>query len=261
MATFNLNQARVLVGGYDITAELRQLALNLSSEVLDDTRFTVGGPTLTRGRIAGLKTWTVTAGGYVNLGTSQGDQIIYGKIGGSTDLVSVFGNGIVVGSTAAGSGFGGNVVDSKYTLGDAIGKNLPYSFEAQSASPLLRAVVLNDFSVNALSTGVTTGTAFQLPTVSTCEALYAAFHVLGLSTAFAGQVSAILQAATSSGFSVPTTVVTFNAVSCRQGSYAAPVASNALSTDRTFFRAQITVSTGTSTGAVANGLIWMSLQS
>lgn len=261
MSNFVAAQTRLFVGGYEITADLTKIVANVKSEVLDNTTFGTTTPTSTRSRIGGLKTAQISADGYANLGSSQTEGILFNKVGLNNDLVTAFGNGVTAGSTAAGSGFGLQAVDDLFKIGDAVGKLLPVSFDAQSAGPLLRAVVLNDFSASALSTGTTNGTAYQLPTPTTCESLYAGVHVLGVSTALGGTVQVLVQNGSSSGFGVSATRVTFSAATCRQGQYATPVASANLSTDMPFWRVQVVVSTGSSTGAQATGLAWISLQS
>lgn len=257
MATLALTQAKFFIDGYQIDADLNKIDVTVSSAALDTTTF--GASFVTR--IGGLKTATVMADGYVDLGSSQSDGVLFNAIGGSADVVTVFPNGITALSTAAGSGYGLNKVDSKYSPTGDIGKVFAFSYEAQGAGPLLRAVVLQDFTSAALSSGTTNGSFVQMPTVSTCEALYAGLHVTGVSTGLATSVTVLVQQASSSNGGGATTRGTFSAASCRQAQYLTPVKSNSLSTDQPFWRATFTVSTGGSSGATANGIAWMSLQS
>lgn len=253
---FTLTQAKLLVGGYDLSGDLSQLAVNITSEAQDASAFGPGW----RQRVNGLRAVTFTAKGNVDLGSSQSDSYLFASLGTNNILATVIPNGVTLGSTNAGTGFSMQAVHSKYSPGAAVGQLLPFDYEANSQGTLARATVLNDFTVGPLSTGTNNTAFYQLPVFTTSESLYAGFHVLGLSTALAGTVSAVVQQASSSGGAGVTTRGTFSAVSCRSGSWLTPVGSALLSTDQPFWRASITVSTGTSTGAQATGLIWMAVQ-
>lgn len=257
--------AKLLVANYDLGGDVRAITLNLSSAMLDNTTFpAAGSATATKAisRLAGLKDASLNANGFINLTSSASDAVIFGNLGAAVNpLVTLFPNGITVGSTAAGSGYALQGGVSKYApFGAQVGALLPFAVDVVGATVVAKAIALHDFTGTALSTGVTNGTAFQFGAVSTCQALYAGLHVTALSTTLGTTITGVIQAATSSGFASPSTRITFTAQSCKAASWATPVAASALSTDQLFWRAQFTVSTGTSTGGSANGLIWMSQQ-
>ena len=121
---------------------------------------------------------------------------------------------------------------------------------------LVRAIPLKNFLVTAIST-TANGTAFDLGQVSSSQSLYGALHLMtAASTARA--LSMTIQSATSSGFTTPTTRITFTLSSARGSTWALPV--SGLSTDPKFWRAAWTLSTAISTEGAPTGLVWMGIE-
>lgn len=245
---------KMLVGSNDIGADLHTMTVNHASEVLDQTTF---GST-TRNHLGGLFVTSIDAQGYVNLGSSLSDPVLFGRVSLPT-LVSVWPTGIQVGSTMQ-TGRGMNAVIANYDFGGSVGALLPFTFKAESESDLVRMVTLDNALSTAWSTDSNTSGAAPLAHCSTGERLFAGLHVTALSTSLGATISCVIQAASSSGFASSSTRVTFAAQSCKAGTFATPIAASALSTDQPFLRSVITVSTGSSTGAVANGVIWVGVQ-
>ncbi len=260
--------ATLLFDRYDLGDDCKSITLNLSSAMLDNTTFSAAGASMTTAisRIAGLKDASLDAAGYINLNSSGTDAVVFGFVGvGSTSpVVTLFPNGITEGSTQSGAGYSmqGGVAKLTYA-GANVGQILPFSLTVQGAVAVAKAIALKDFTQTALSTGTTNGTVFQLGQVSTCQSLYAGLHVTALSTTLGTTISALIQSASSSGAgftAAATTRITFSAQSCKDGTWAVPIPASGLSTDEVFWRAQFTLSTGTSTGGSANGLIWAAIQ-
>lgn len=243
-----------LLGGYDFSADLTSLAINYASEGQDATTMGMS----TRKIVGGLKTSSLDAQGYINLGSSQNEPILFANVGVDDVLATVFPDGIEVGSTVE-TGYAMGTVQGDLSLGANVGALLPFSAKFLNGSLLVKATPLENWLSTAISTGaVNTGVAYNLGFAATCEAVYAGMHVTALSTALAGTVSAVIEAASSSGAGW-TTRVTFAAQTNKAGVLATPIAPNALTTDQPWWRAVITQSTGTSTGSVSNGLIWMAI--
>ena len=124
---------------------------------------------------------------------------------------------------------------------------------------LVRAVALRDFraTANALST-TANGAAIGTFSPVSGEKLYGALHVMATSTQRAFLMT--IQSATSSGFTTPTTRISFtDPVGARSGEWATPVAG--LSTDIKYWRASWTLSTvGLTTGGTWTGFVWMGIQ-
>lgn len=261
-----VSNAKLLFGPYDLGGDSKAITLNLSSAMLDNTSFPPSGSsgTVAISRVAGLHDASLTANGYLNLTSSGTDATIFPFLGSTDPLVTAFPNGITVGSTTVGAGYALQGGVSKFTpLSGNVGQLLPFTVDVQGATQVARVTALYDATpvANTLSSGITTGTAYQpVSTITSTQSVYGGFHVTALSTTLAATISAVIQAATSSGFSSPTSVITFGAQSCKYGTWATPVAGNTLSTNLLFWRTQITVSTGTSTGAQANGLVWYAIQ-
>ena len=258
-----VTNAKLLLGPYDLGQDLKAITLNLSSAMLDNTTFpSVSGPaTAAVARVAGLKDASLNANGYVDLQSSASDAVIFGYLGSTSPLCTLFPTGIIAGSTQLGSAYALQGGVSKYgPIGGNVGTLLPFTVDVQGATTVCKATALDDFTAaaNALSTGTTNGTAYGPFTFTSTQALYAGLHVTALSTTLGTTLSALVQQASSSGFGSSATAVTFSAQSCKYGTWATPV--TAASTSQTFWRVAFTLSTGTSTGGSATGLIWMAIQ-
>ncbi len=253
--------AHLLVDGFDFSGQLTDLMVNRSSESLDVSAMGSN----TRKHKGGVYTANVTAKGWMNLGSSLLDPVIFGGIGTDATLVTSFINGIPAVACSTSGGYGITAVSVKDVIGGSYGQLLPFDADFQTQHDLVHAVVLDNALSSAWSTvtGGNLGTAIPLSTsgMSTSEKLYGGFHITALSTGIVSNgVSAVIAAASSSGFATSNTRITFSAVTCKGGQWATPIASNALSCDQPFVRAVVTVATGTSTGYSANGLIWVGHQ-
>lgn len=246
---------KLIVNHLDVGADLHTLQINHGSELVDRTTFGSN----TRQRVGALKDDSIEVQGYVNLGSSQSDPVLFAETGASERLVTAWTKPITVGSTGQ-TGVGMNAVGEGYVFGGQVGVLLPFSFNVQSASDLVRTITVENALSTAWSTDANTGTAWNIVHCTTEEKLYAGLHVTALSTGLGATVSALIQAASSSGFATSNNRISFSAQSCKAGTFATPIVSSALSTDQPFLRAVVTVSTGSSTGAQANGLVWVGLQ-
>jgi len=246
---------KVLVGPLDISCDLHTATINHASEMLDQTTFC----NTTRSHLGGLFVSSVDAQGYVNLGSSLSDPMLFGAVSVPSSLVSVWPTGIQVGSTMQ-TGRGFLSVIANYDFGGSVGSVLPFTFKAESEGDMIRTVTLDNALSSAWSTTPNTSAAANLAHCSTGERLYAGLHVTALSTSLGASISGVIQAASSSGFASSNTRITFSAQTCKAGTFATPILASALSTDQPFLRSVITVSTGTSTGAAASGVVWVGVQ-
>lgn len=254
MAPLAFIGVRLFVDGYDIAGDFSDLALNYGSESLDATTF---GQT-TRVHQGGLRIASLSGKGYLNLGTCTSDQVLFSNIGGPIVLATVFPTTIVENATSTSAGYAGNgyamtALDAKFNIGGQVGPLMGMDVDLQSASDLVRAIVLKDFSTIATTSGVTNTSPFTKMAAATSEQIYAGLHVTFITTS-SGVISATVQAASSSGFGSTSTRFSFTAMSCRGAQAAVPVPPSALSTDQIFWRGVIT-----SCGGGANGIIWIGL--
>jgi hypothetical protein len=250
-----LTCAHLLIGGYDFSAQFNDLNVNVGSESLDMSTF---GSDYRKHK-GGVQTAGITANGFLNLGSSLVDPVIYGTVGGGEKIITAFFNGVTVGSTYAAFGFG--AINVKYNLGGTFGSLLAFDIDGQSATKMVEAVVL-DTKLSADWTTASTGGTVLVFCTSGDKKLYGGFHVTSLSTALC-TISGIIAANSSSGYTAAnpngSTRITFSAQSCKDGTFATPVLGSALSTEQPFYRSVITLSTA-SAGGTARGVIYMGIE-
>lgn len=251
-----LTCAHLLIGGYDFSAQFNELNTNVGSESLDMSTF----GSEYRKHKGGVQTASIQAKGFLNLGSSLVDPVIYGSIGVDDKIVTAFFDGVTVGSTFSAYGMG--AINVKYMLGGTFGSLLTFDVDAQSRTKLVQAVVLDTALNNNWTTQSTGGTVLVFCT-SGDKTLYGGFHITALSTSLC-TISGVIAANSSSGYTVSnpngTTRITFSAQSCKDGTFATPISGATLSTDQPFYRSVITVSTGTSGGGTARGVIYMGIE-
>lgn len=251
-----LTCAHLLIGGYDFSAQFSELNVNVGSESLDMSTF----GSEYRKHKGGVQTSSIAAKGFLNLGSSLVDNVIYGTVGGDEKIVTAFLDGVTVGSTY--SAFGLGAINVKYMIGGTFGSLLTFDVDAQSRTKMVEAVVLDTHLNTNWTTGVNNGTVVVFCT-SGDKDLYGGLHVTSLSTSLC-TISAVIAANSSSGYTVSnpngTTRITFTAQSCKDGTFATPVSGGTLSTDQPFYRSVITVSTGSGSGGVARGVIYMGIE-
>lgn len=257
--TVVLTCAHLLIGGYDFSAQFQELMVTPGAEMLDASSF---GSDY-RKKKGGIQTGTITGKGKLNLGSSLIDPVLFGKVGVGGDIMTAFFDGITAGSTVAA--FSMNALSVKYNLGGTFGTLLSFDVEGQSQSRLVPAVVLDNAMVSAWSTDSSGGTVVHLPSCSvSSEMLYGGFHVTALSTGLGVTITGTITANSSSGYSgsnpLGTTRLSFVAQSCKAGTFAVPIPASSLSSDQPFYRSLIVLSTGTSTGPSASGLLFMGLE-
>lgn len=127
MATLPFINARIFVGGFEISGDSNALGVALAAEMLDETCF---GDT-TRIHKGGLKTVEVTAAGNVDAAAGHVDRIAFDIVGLDDQIVTVFVNGITEGAGAAGisatdTGFSTKGVIEKYGVKGDVGSLLGF---------------------------------------------------------------------------------------------------------------------------------------
>jgi hypothetical protein len=116
VATIHYRNARILVGGYNISGDSNSLGVNLAAEMLDETSF---GDS-TRIRKGGLKTADVQGAANWDASAGHVDAILFGVVGVDDQVVTVFANGITEG-TATDMGFSMKGVLDKYNVKGDVG--------------------------------------------------------------------------------------------------------------------------------------------
>lgn len=128
MATKVLANAQILLGGYDISSDFNQVALNETVDMLDATTF---GQT-TRIMKAGLSRIRMTGNGFVQDGSGLVGTALYNDVGVEDEVVSVWPDTITEG-VFTGGGFAFKAAVARYTpLAGAVGQLLAFTVEADS---------------------------------------------------------------------------------------------------------------------------------
>ena len=119
--------AKVFIGGYDLSGDLNEVALEYGVEALDTTVFGASSRTM-RG---GLKTSRVTGRGFVQHGGGLVGESLFNELGQNDRLVMLFPDGITQGATSTGSGYMFKAVETQYSHGGAVGEMLSFDFAAE----------------------------------------------------------------------------------------------------------------------------------
>jgi len=256
MATVHYNGAELLVGGLRLKTHMADLTLNHASEMLDQTAFGDSE----RVNLGGLKTVSFDGTGHVDYATDTLDSVLFTAIGAdTTELVTVFAEGVTAGSTTTGSGYGFPAAVDTYTVGGAVGSILDFTVSAQGRGTLAKATALSDFLDTFTTCGENNGTVYDLGAVESGKSLYSGLHITGVGST-EGTAAVLIQSASSSGAgftAAATTRVTFTTLGFLTGEPGAVVVGPS-STDEPFWRAQWTVSS--SAGDGFKGLAWMGIQ-
>jgi len=119
--------AVILVDGNDLSADMNEVSVDNSVELLDATHF---GDTARR-RVGGLEVSTVVANGYYNSGSGLADETLFDLLGDTDTVVTVYGEGVDEGNF--NGGFSVLTVQSEYSFGGGVGEMLSFNatFESQ----------------------------------------------------------------------------------------------------------------------------------
>ena len=125
MATVHYRNARILVGGYDLTASFTELSVDYACETLDETTF---GDT-TRINKGGLFTATINGKGYLEMGAGAVESVLFSIVGVDDTPIVLFADGITEGTTTD-KGFAMLGCLSVFNIGGTVGAMLPFDFTA-----------------------------------------------------------------------------------------------------------------------------------
>lgn len=123
MSTIVYRNAKILVDGVEISADLYEMGVEYSAEMLDETCF--GDDT--RVHKGGLKMARISGAGCAQFGaTDTFATLLFDEIGTEEAVVAVFADGITEGDLY--SGFAMKGVMSEFKLGEAVGQLLKLTF-------------------------------------------------------------------------------------------------------------------------------------
>lgn len=196
MATFVLTDSGIFVHEHEITDAAGALSVETSVDTPDATTFGSGG---WREFLPALKTTAFGVDGYADFGTDLSDEALFGKLGLADRVISVVPEGPTEGNIA----FSATCVAGSYSgIGGAIGDIAGFQLGAQASSYTTRGTLMH----YGEETNAHDGTGFQLGAAS--SAIYGALHVFSGT----GSITVEIESDDNSGFTTPTTRLTFTAV-------------------------------------------------
>jgi hypothetical protein len=128
MATIVYTDAKLFVGGYNLSADHSEIGLDYAAEMLDVTSY--GDDT--RIKAGGLDMATLSGTGFWNGGTGNADQALFGLTGATRVPLVVFADGITEGVTTD-KGFAFQAVVANYNIGNTVGDMLTFEITCESA--------------------------------------------------------------------------------------------------------------------------------
>lgn len=192
MAEHVLSNGLLFCGPANLTAQINEMALVVSSEVQDTTAL----DDTARSRIGGLKDVALSAAGY--FAAAEPDLTLYTSLGVADSLITVT-PGVNLGDR---SFFFRAVVGEYSPIAGAVGAVAGFSLNASAyADALIRGTLMENGSF--VVTG--NGTGRQLGAVLSTQRIYAGIHI----TAISGDWTIILESDDNSGFTTATTRATF----------------------------------------------------
>lgn len=207
MSKFVLLNCRLYAVGADLTGASNKI--ELSSEIGDKetTNYLSAGY---KEVIGGLGSAEVSAEGQWEAGDStKVDDALWARLGGVGPWTTCP-DGAAVGDLA----YITQCLTASYALGGAVGDVAPWTGKGASSWPLVRGQMAHPAGTARTSTG--TGTGVQLGAVTAGKRLYAALHVLSVSGT-TPSITARIESDDNSGFTTPTTQLTFTATGAAGG--------------------------------------------
>lgn len=212
MAEFVLENAKLWLGGYDLSGDMNALALEYGAEAQDNTTFGQD----THSFMGGLKTIRASHEGLWNGGDGQVDDVLFARIASQNEPMSIAPETGADGETAYS--FQSKV--ASYAPGAQVGELLAFNVSAEaSAGPLVRGTIMH----NAARAASANGVARQLGAVAAGSKLYAALHVIAVSGS-SPTLDVTVESDDGSGMASPSTQITFSQATALGAQWATPVA-------------------------------------
>lgn len=241
MATLALLNCTSHVHGHDFTGDTNQAVLQTEVTALDKTTFGSSGWTELHG---GLKKSTFDLQGFWQSATTDAVDVEAFPDLATANRVHTFGATSTEGTTA----YMWQAGRFSYQLGGQLDTLAPFTLQSAGTDGV--GVVKGQWAKakgNVSATGVL-GSGLNLGAGAAGKYLYATLHAFSVGTTLTVQV----QSDDNSGFTTPTTVATFSAITARGGSWLTRVDASAI-TD-TWFRLNVSAVTGTFSVAGAIGI-------
>lgn len=208
MAKSILTDVRLFALGVDLTSASNKIELSSEVEEKDVTVYTSGGY---KEVLGGIASSTIQAEGFWEAGdATKVDDHSWSALG-SVGPWTVVPTAATIGSLA----YFTNALRCDYSLGASVGDVAPWSGKGAGSWPVARGQIAHPPGTARTSTG--TGTGIQLGAVPTGKRLYAALHVLSVAGTSTPTITARVESDDNSGFTTPTTQLTFAAATAAGG--------------------------------------------
>jgi hypothetical protein len=205
MATRVLRDAKLWIGGYNLSADHNQLAVDDSVDAVEDTAFGAGSHTYK----PGLTSVTVDHNGWFDADSAVpevDDRLWAEHIGGVLTVMTYASAG-----AAGDPAYSFNAVQATYSpLSGAVGEMAAFSANAQGSGAAFRGTVMEPGVTARSSSSQSAG--YQLGDLAAGETGYGALHVIA--TTGTPTIDVVIQSDTS-GFPSPTTRLTFAQLGAR----------------------------------------------
>ncbi len=196
MGKYVIRNAKILLNGYDLSSDHNQIGLTVTREEKECTTFGKAGVQ----RLAGLQSFDVSGSGFFE--AASADYAVTLTLGTANSELTILPQGTSVGS----KGFISEVTTFEYAPGGSVGDVLGFTFAGKGeGTVLVEGTVLKSGVVS----GTSTSTAVNLGQIAAGRMGYATLHV---TVAGDTTLNVTIQSDNTSGFSTPTTRVSFTQV-------------------------------------------------
>lgn len=217
MAKYTMLNARILIGGYDLSGDSNSVNLTYEAEEVDSTTF---GVIASRSRVAGLKNISLESTGFASHATTpiNVDPALWNAFGVVDQVTSVSGQG-----NDGDIAFTFKSVEtSLQPFGGEVGEMSSWTLAAGGSGEILvRSTILEPGQIVRTANG--TGVARNVGAVSSTQKLYAALHVVSVSGG-SPTLDVWIQSDDAEGFPSQATPITFATATATGAQYATPVA-------------------------------------
>lgn len=201
MAPRILKNCKCYLGGYNISGDLNQMALDYKAEIKEITTFNDSS----KRRMAGLLDLNAKLQGYWQAADSPAgiDKIMWDEFSLTEDILTICPTDGSAGETA----FFSKILMAQYSPGGQVGEVLSFSADIQGNERLIRGIVAE----TGAKTVTGNGTARNLGAVTATQKMYAALHVTAAS-GITPTLDAVIQSDDAEGMLSPVTRIAFSQV-------------------------------------------------
>jgi hypothetical protein len=200
MSTLVITDAKVLVGGYNLSAFHSSCEMTYEVEILDDTTFGTSG---TRSAKPGLKTFSFTGNMFWDTAV---DEMLFNRIGATPAVMSI----APVGNTEGDRSYCLKGVGATYSPASGeVGALMRTNLDARAAgTPLVRGQLMATGAKAATGTG--SGGLYGAAAIG--KRIYSALHVTAIAGTAVPTFTGIIESDDAVGFTSPTTQLTHTAM-------------------------------------------------